>query len=188
MDNCQVKRSEYWFELLWTKQLNLHAVMCLLRFLAFLHTSLRWWSRLSRRRAGFRGSPLPRGFRGQSLIAVAACDSDEYTFLLIPFKSNQSLYKTTDMFTTMAKTIQTTVTTTIAASLTTGTTTSTTTTIITATTSVRGRFSGNWKIALIVMLGVLGPACVAGTVALLNTWLKRKVKRKHVSSIPGAKR
>ena len=102
----------------------------------------------------------------QSLIAVAACDSDgKYTFLPIPFKSNESPYKITNMFTTMAKTIETILTTT------------------TTTTSGRGRFSGNWNIALIVMLGVLGLACV---VALLNTWLKRKVKHKYVSSISGA--
>lgn len=93
----------------------------------------------------------------QSLIAVATCDSDsKYTFLPIPFKSNEFPYKITNMFTTMAKTVETTLT---------------TTTIITTTTTTsgRGRLSGNWNIALIVMLGVLGLACV---VALLNTWLK----------------
>ena len=50
---------------------------------------------VTRRRAGFRGSPLPRGFRSQSLIAVAACDSDEYTSQFLSNQTNPSTKRQT---------------------------------------------------------------------------------------------
>lgn len=93
------------------------------------------------------------------------------------------------MLPTIATTITTSTVISIAATTTsmattTGTNT-TTTTPTTTSTSEGGRYSRNWLIALIVVLGMLGVACMGGGFMLVRIWLKQKAKHRYVSSISG---
>lgn len=50
-------------------------------------------------------------------------------------------------------------------------------------TTTSGRYSGDWKIALIVVSGTVG----LGLLGVLFAWLNRKWKVRYVSSVSGAK-
>lgn len=80
------------------------------------------------------------------------------------------------MFTTIVRAIERTV-------AATATPTAPATTTTTPSTTTTGRFSGNWKVALIVVLGVFGLSCLGAAVTLVRIWLKRKVQYEYVSSI-----